>query len=395
MVRARARSAGVLALTAALVAGCGEAEQDSGRPESPATASSNSASSNSVPEGFDAGSRWEVAAKRGEVLSEPVIAERSGRVVYLSGSNGALKMYARDVATGEVTWSSKTVPDVKGGDVHITMIDGREHVVYLAGGSRLRVYDTAARGADTAPVREMDVETSGEIETFLVQRNGVVMVNDTVVDLSTGEQRTFEPGSVHVPRKCRAAELDSCDTEASVRGMTTAGPLVAGPGAFEIEGRWNSNDVVRSESERAGFPVPDVMSPDGSTVLAAWPPLVGGSQLWGLHDADAGDVLAVTPCEVEEFEPRTSPNGRYVFNGPLVFDLHEQKAHCVDDGAVTVTAVSGGTAYGHDRKDGRAAAVPLGTGERSDVDVAPDAAGETAGVFGFEARSGFSVSPRS
>lgn len=167
MVRARARSAGVLALTAALVAGCGEAEQDSGRPESPATASSNSASSNSVPEGFDAGSRWEVAAKRGEVLSEPVIAERSGRVVYLSGSDGALKMYARDVATGEVTWSSKTVPDVKGGDVHITMIDGREHVVYLAGGSRLRVYDTAARGADTAPVREMDVETSGEIETFL------------------------------------------------------------------------------------------------------------------------------------------------------------------------------------------------------------------------------------
>ncbi|WP_153461337.1 hypothetical protein [Streptomyces kaniharaensis] len=396
-------------------------------PSQSAVPSRSAAPAKPIPAAFDSTRGWEVAAGKDGNLGGPAVASDAGLILFrsISEDKKTASVLAYDAKTGAIRWRSKPVAnptrDSLDADamVFVTHKAGKEYAVLAVTGTeggdgvnrasgvtRLAAYDTASSG-EAAPVKETTVPDKAT--GYGVQRDGGLATvqlagSAAVVDVLSGQVTTYRRNdpALNAPKPCELA-IGSCNTSTGVAGLTSAGPLVQGFGAFWVLGGWFSGDVVpagASPMVGAGK-VMAYGSPDGR-VVAAWP-LTGHDNdrsIWAVHDGGTGQALATVECTGKKAEPRLSADGRYLIAGLAVFDLQEKKGYCFEaTGArnpVQLTTVDkDGTAYGNAKTpdqatgslrdtptsvtlaNGQASALPAGT-------LVPDLIAADAAVFGID-----------
>ncbi|WP_020496585.1 hypothetical protein [Sciscionella marina] len=345
-------------------------------------------SAQQIPDAFDRARGW-VAKDHGTGLEHPVVAARSGLVLFTESANdGGIRVLAKDARTGATRWASRTLklPDT-GQNYHSvstslfgTTENGKDYAVLAATGTEggdtvnkprdvttLQIFDVAAMRDQGEPARVVTVPESAQ--DFIPQNDGNLLVrlgsSTAVVDVRSGRDTGYrhQDAALHAPKEC-THEIGDCNQGITVSGMTPKGPLVQGFGAFWVPGGWFSGDVLPpgAQQESGSQEVKTVGTPDGRAVVAAWPSANDSSddRVWAVHDAATGKVEASVPCAQSDLDdsgsgkrgvPVLSGDGRYLIAGQVVFDLAAKKGICLAENesreAVTVSAVDrDGTGYG-------------------------------------------------
>ncbi|WP_329621413.1 hypothetical protein OG357_13720 [Streptomyces sp. NBC_01255] len=371
----------------------------------------------SVPTAYDAAKGWDetLAWVPGSVWTVPVaVVPRQEAVALMRVSSDGYTLRVRAGATGELRWTSvpwrpptpvegaqgdpesgeaAEIPDVTGVEQ-----DGRGYVVAYAHGMRgkdalhegaevvrLAVYAADASGSSVKPLREIDVPVSADPGEVRVRADGGRLLVawgeegmypqlSHTVDVVTGAVTPYkEPDKLL--RQCEDG-VGGCSGNRVV-AASADGPLVAaGSGGFGVPGRWFSDDVrpdgVAAKAGFLGNWNGEVYGVGAGRLLAQWDTVgeAGADALpvWSVHDVRTGRLQARMACGYEEtrgvgssdaerdYSVITSPSGRYLAAGPVVFDLERKKGICLEGDGDRKTIVlaslrDDGTAYGQVQED--------------------------------------------
>ncbi|MER5495161.1 hypothetical protein [Streptomyces sp. NPDC002490] len=403
--------AGALAAVV-LLAGCGGSGDGSGKggsegPGERKPSAVKKAAPLDVPPGYRSAQGWDetLAWVPRSVFTIPAEVTED-QVGAMQASSDGYTVRVRDAADGKVRWTSAAwqpptpVEGAEGGpesdDARVEIpglstveIDGSDHFVAWAHGLRgkdelhegteilrLAVYPADARGTGVKPLREIDVPLSASPGEFDLHggQDGRLLVSwgddgpfpssTAVVDLVSGKVTVHEDSDTLLPE---CAEQLSC-VGGRVVGVADGTPLVTvDGGGFGLAGRWHSDAVIPP-----GAPKTSGWSPNGlvygttdGRVLAAWRPKPfaegeAAHPVWSVHDMRTGQLLASMRCANEVPQSArgkrdsgvgTSLNGRFLFAGPVTFDLERKKGLCLagDGNRKTVLVASvddRGAAYG-------------------------------------------------
>ncbi|MFJ8017580.1 hypothetical protein [Streptomyces sp. NPDC096339] len=328
-------------------------------------------------------------------------------VAYVTVSEDGYVTQAREASTGRILftgkpWEPPTSMSQAGrygydGDwvelpsVSTAFQDGREYVVTWAHGIlgedalnkgkevvRLAVYPADASGDTVAPQREIDIP---------VQTLGANRGNDAadlrVEDYGTGLQVHWtgsSSGAVAVDLATGTIDTcgDSCAKGAAGEIRTGKGWLVQDTvfGSFQVPGAWTAFDAIPpGASAKKGEVSTDGVyrSVTRGHVFSSWHTQADKilSPLTAVHEAATGKLETSMPCEIRHDHAVASPNGRFVADGTVAFDLQRRQGTCLSKNEqrkedVFVTAVTdAGTAYGtvgNGRGDASTAEVDLAGG---------------------------------
>ncbi|MFF3430700.1 hypothetical protein [Streptomyces sp. NPDC002602] len=406
-----ARSVGGVVLAAVLVVGCSGGngdgrEQDKNGITQPGDEAKPLAALQ-VPSAYDPAKGWDATLTwvPGVVRTIPVTAApRSGVIAMMRAAPNGYTVEARAADTGKPRWFSgpwnPPTPvegaqgDAESGrageipDVMTIEQDGREYLLAYAHGMRgkdslhegaevvrLAVYAADASGSSVKPLREIDVPVSADPgEVRVGSTGGRILVawgsdeafpeSAAAVDVATGKVDAYEKPNGMLPQ---CATTVACATS-HVMAATADGPLVGmSTGGFGIPGRWFSDAVrpsgIKPQTGLVGLWNGHVYGVAGGHVLAGWS--TGGTfgapnaPLWSVHDVRTGRLKARMTCahpvtdsnKARDYPMITSPDGRFLAAGPVVFDLKRGKGICLEsDGNRKTIALASirddGTAYG-------------------------------------------------
>lgn len=184
------------------------------------------------------------------------------------------------------------------------------------------------------------------------------------VDVATGKVDLYQKPNGLLSQ---CATTVACSST-RVMAATPDGPLASmGTGGFGIPGRWFSDDVrppgLEAKTGIVGSWNGDAYGVADGNLLVGWS--TGGKfgapndPLWSVHDVRTGKLRASMICahdvaasdEARDYPVITSPDGRYLAAGPVVFDLKRGKGTCLEgDGDRKTIALAAirddGTAYG-------------------------------------------------
>ncbi|MFI0813894.1 hypothetical protein [Streptomyces echinatus] len=367
----------------------------------------------SVPAAYDAAKGWDETLNwvPGSVGSLPVtVAPRTGAVALMYVASNGYTIKARAADTSQVRWTSApwqapmplegAAGDPAEGkaaeipDVTVVEQDGHEYVVAYAHGIRgkddlhrgtevvrFAVYPADATGTSVKPLRQIDIPVTADPgEVHVSTTGGQVLVGwgdegaypdaSAAVDVATGRTVTYDNADSLLPQ---CAQADVC-SGSRVMAATADGPLVEmGDGGFGMPGRWFS-DAVRPSgvAARTGF----LQNWNGTAYGAADGHLLAGwrtadkdgsetDPVWSVHDLRTGRLQTSMTCGYDlgggindsnygakrEYPVVTSPDGRYLAAGPVVFDLRKKKGICLagddDRKSIAISSIrDDGTAYG-------------------------------------------------
>ncbi|WP_405772794.1 hypothetical protein OHU34_46020 (plasmid) [Streptomyces sp. NBC_00080] len=406
-----ATSVGGVLLAAALAAGCSGGNGDSRDQDKNGFAQpSNEAKPLAelhVPSAYDPAKGWDATLNwvPGAVRTIPVTAApRSGAIAMLHVASNGYTVEAKAADTGKARWISApwnpptpvegAEGDAESGelgeipDVTAVEQDGREYVLAYAHGMRgkdslhegaevvrLAVYAADGSGTSVKPLREIDVPVSADPgQVHVGSTGGRVLVawggseafprSASAVDVATGKVDSYQKPNGLLSQ---CATTVACSST-RVTAATPDGPLVSmGTGGFGIPGRWFSDDVrphgLEAKTGIVGSWNGDAYGVADGNLLVGWSR--GGKfgapndPLWSVHDVRTGKLRASMICahhvadsnEARDYPVITSPDGRYLAAGPVVFDLKRGKGTCLEgDGDRKTIALAAirddGTAYG-------------------------------------------------
>ncbi|KIF01422.1 hypothetical protein PL81_35625 [Streptomyces sp. RSD-27] len=320
--------------------------------------------------------------------SKPPVAvgARTDTVAYIMTAADGYVTRVRQASTGRILFTSRpwkpptSMSDAgkygyEGGSVELPSVstavqDGREYVVTWAHGIvgtdaiskgrevvRLMVHPADASGDAAPPLREIDVpvETHGP--------NGGNDEDDLrVEDYGTGLQVHWNgPSHGSVAVNPTTGAIDACG-DACTPGVgevkTGKGWLVRDfYGSFLVPGVWTAFDSIPPGASA----VKGRVSMDGiyrsatrGHVLSSWhtPADQILTPLTAVHDAETGRLEASLPCETKHTGAVSSPDGRFIADGTVAFDLQRRQGICLSPSeqrrqGVFVQAITAeGTAYG-------------------------------------------------
>ncbi|WP_345678208.1 hypothetical protein [Yinghuangia aomiensis] len=298
---------------------------------------------------------------------------------------------ARKADDGTVLWSSKPLGPLSAQrtpELHVISTEGGEYVVVVrrgvvppAGIARSRdllvvdSFPVSAEGRDVAPTAHLEREVTGGLDNAVaaVGDGGVLFPGTADGNGTAQEGALWDPftGAVS-PVAVGAPVTRSCSTKRSgctVQDVpvlpTAAGVLTTEQPAsdelrFGIPGRWTSASIAPHGANRGR-----VIQVVGGTVLIGWYHDNDGSTVYALHDLTTGDLLVSAACDIgvasnsgspPELTALSSPEGRYVAVGSLLFDLSARTAQCYSGdkttrGVLFAALTDSGTAYGTLRDD--------------------------------------------
>ncbi|GAA1537096.1 hypothetical protein GCM10009730_52940 [Streptomyces albidochromogenes] len=319
-----------------------------------------------VPSAYANDRGWEITG----ASPEYAVAASAGRVGLLERVSATrFRLRTVDAAGGRTRWTGDAWQPLSD-PAHFPRLlavakDGREFFVTWSYGKvgedalssadmivALDVYDVRDGAQRRVELPWADVPSvTGDGPGVLVSDGGA---DSAVVDPLTGLVTRVAAKDLRYPKGC-----GECRTQTQVRAVTEKGLLVSGRREFWVRGGWHSRTRAPGGTEAASG-VPTSVA-DGR-VLAKWRKKRGSEgaadyDVWAVHDATTGKVLARAQCRRPAIEPGTypraalSPEGRYVVAGSLGFDLETGSGHCFEepDGTrpLSLTAVTDtGVAYG-------------------------------------------------
>ncbi|MFD7325286.1 hypothetical protein ACFV9D_30020 [Streptomyces sp. NPDC059875] len=414
----RAAKATVLAvLTAAVLAGCSNAQSTDGKNDrdAPAGTEAKPLAAMSVPPAYDGAKGWDetlpwVPGSADAVPVAVVPGAKAVAVLTLASNGFAVQSKAAD--SGKVRWVSATwspplqmdgakeageIPEVTGVEQ-----DGQAFVVVSAHGMagkddlhegtevvRLAVYAAEGEGTGLKPLREIDVPVSADAGDVRVSAEGSRLLvaygepgpypqRSAAVDVVTGKVTPYKNAGELLPQ-CAGKSLECGWARVVAAGST--GPLVGLGRGFGVPGAWFS-DAVRPEGADATYGFGswngDVYGVEGGRFLAQWhrSDKDGSSEpsAWSVHEVASGKLLARTECDYDalptvtsqgnfrDFPVVSSPSGRFLAAGPVAFDMERKQGICLQgDGnrkTITVSAIADdGVAYGEIDDDASGAKV--------------------------------------
>ncbi|MEV5279747.1 hypothetical protein ACFYMW_25775 [Streptomyces sp. NPDC006692] len=355
-----------------------------------------------LPSGYDTSRGWDADLPwlPPKVRSIPVTpVNESGGVGLLQAASGGYSVSVHEAASGAIRWSGKswTPPaEVDGAegdgsaaaeipDLTAVAVSGREYVVAWAHGMQgkdqlhsgrevvdLLVYPADGKGKDLAPTHTISVPVSARPgQVHVTGADGALLVSwggdglygtsAAKVDVATGTVTAFGKADGLLPQ---CADTVGCSGSV-VMSATAQGPVVAmGSGGFGVPDGWLSSSVkpdgVNAKSGFLGALNGRAYGATGTSILASWRTGEYGdaTPVWAVHDTASGRIKAQMSCAAKEssgssgsYAVVSSPNGRYLAAGPVVFDLETKKGLCLQgDGnrrTINIASVSdAGVAYG-------------------------------------------------
>ncbi|MEV1046763.1 hypothetical protein [Streptomyces sp. NPDC049916] len=318
----------------------------------------------SVPPPYTTDRGWEIIGSSPEVA----VSHTSGLLAYLERSAGdRYRLRTVDTATGRLGWRGQAwrPPD----PLHYPRLatvarDDRQYFVTWSYGKvgdgmspsstfvSLDLYDVTDGARERVEVPwsgAPDVSTSGP---------GIVIsdgrANSVLIDPVTATVSELSADELTYPKGCRA-----CAQLTEVHGQTTGGLLVGGAREFWVNEGWFSRDVAPRGTDRTSGVATSVTS---GQVLARWSldrkaKRARTHELWAVHDAASGKVVASVECHRPAIEPGAypqavlSPAGDRLVAGNLAFDLRAGRGHCFEDESgvphlTLATVTDDGIAYG-------------------------------------------------
>ncbi|WP_420169071.1 hypothetical protein [Streptomyces violaceoruber] len=317
-----------------------------------------------VPPQYATGRGWEIIGSSPDVA----VSHTTGLLAYLERSEGnRYRLRTVEAATGELGWRGKwwQQPDPLHYPKLATVTKGdRQYFVTWSYG---KVGDGLSPSSTFIALDLYDV-TNGNRQRVEVPWSGAPDVhtdgpdivisdakaNSTLVDPVTGEVSELAANRLKYPKGCTA-----CKQLTEVHGQTAEGLLVGGAREFWVRGGWFSRNVAPKGTDRGSGVV---TSTAPGQVLAKWSPAkktkrAATHELWAVHDAATGEVLASVECHRPAIKPGRypqavlSPSGAYLVAGNLAFDLEAKQGRCFEDedGAAHLslaTVTDDGIAYG-------------------------------------------------
>ncbi|MFJ5891915.1 hypothetical protein [Streptomyces californicus] len=317
-----------------------------------------------VPPQYATGRGWEIIGSSPDVA----VSHATGLLAYLERSEGnRYRLRTVEAATGELGWRGKSwqQPDPLHYPKLATVTKGDRQ--YFLTWSYGKVGDGLSPSSTFIALDLYDV-TNGNRQRVEVPWSGAPDVhtdgpdivisdakaNSTLVDPVTGEVSELASDRLKYPKGCTA-----CKQLTEVHGQTAEGLLVGGAREFWVRGGWFSRNVAPKGTDRASGVV---TSTAPGQVLAKWSPAkktkrAATHELWAVHDAATGEVLASVECHRPAIQPGRypqavlSPSGAYLVAGNLAFDLEAKQGRCFEDedGAAHLslaTVTDDGIAYG-------------------------------------------------
>ncbi|MFI1187286.1 hypothetical protein [Streptomyces californicus] len=350
-----------------LLATCGgDPDRDDGKGAVKGTAqpSAGPVTRLAVPPRYATNRGWEIIGASPDVA----VSHTTGLVAYLERSEGnRYRLRTVEAATGELGWRGKPwqQPDPLRHPKLATVTKGdRQYFVTWSYG---KVGDGLSPSSTFVALDLYDV-TNGNRQRVEVPWSGAPDVhtdgpgivisdakaNSTLVDPVTGKVSELAADELKYPKGCTA-----CKQLTEVHGQTAGGLLVGGAREFWVRGGWFSRSVAPEGTEK-GSGVVTATAP--GQVLARWSPAkkterAATHELWAVHDAATGEVLASVECHRPAIRPGRypqavlSPSGAYLVAGNLAFDLEAEQGRCFEDedGAAHLslaTVTDDGVAYG-------------------------------------------------
>ncbi|MFE7054220.1 hypothetical protein ACFVAO_03270 [Streptomyces californicus] len=317
-----------------------------------------------VPPQYATGRGWEIIGSSPDVA----VSHATGLLAYLERSEGnRYRLRTVEAATGELGWRGKPwqQPDPLHYPKLATVTKGDRQ--YFLTWSYGKVGDGLSPSSTFIALDLYDV-TNGNRQRVEVPWSGAPDVhtdgpdivisdakaNSTLVDPVTGEVSELAADKLKYPKGCTA-----CKQLTEVHGQTAEGLLVGGAREFWVRGGWFSRNVAPKGTDRGSGVV---TSTAPGQVLAKWSPAkktkrAATHELWAVHDAATGEVLASVECHRPAIQPGRypqavlSPSGAYLVAGNLAFDLEAKQGRCFEDedGAAHLslaTVTDDGIAYG-------------------------------------------------
>ncbi|MFG3424300.1 hypothetical protein [Streptomyces californicus] len=317
-----------------------------------------------VPPQYATGRGWEIIGTSPDVA----VSHTTGLLAYLERSEGnRYRLRTVEAATGELGWRGKPwqQPDPLHYPKLATVTKGDRQ--YFLTWSYGKVGDGLSPSSTFIALDLYDV-TNGNRQRVEVPWSGAPDVhtdgpdivisdakaNSTLVDPVTGEVSELAADRLKYPKGCTA-----CKQLTEVHGQTAEGLLVGGAREFWVRGGWFSRNVAPKGTDRGSGVV---TSTAPGQVLAKWSPAkktkrAATHELWAVHDAATGEVLASVECHRPAIQPGRypqavlSPSGAYLVAGNLAFDLEAKQGRCFEDedGAAHLslaTVTDDGIAYG-------------------------------------------------
>ncbi|MFF6925079.1 hypothetical protein [Streptomyces californicus] len=317
-----------------------------------------------VPPQYATGRGWEIIGSSPDVA----VSHTTGLLAYLERSEGnRYRLRTVEAATGELGWRGKPwqQPDPLHYPKLATVTKGDRQ--YFLTWSYGKVGDGLSPSSTFIALDLYDV-TNGNRQRVEVPWSGAPDVhtdgpdivisdakaNSTLVDPVTGEVSELAADRLKYPKGCTA-----CKQLTEVHGQTAEGLLVGGAREFWVRGGWFSRNVAPKGTDRGSGVV---TSTAPGQVLAKWSPAkktkrAATHELWAVHDAATGEVLASVECHRPAIQPGRypqavlSPSGAYLVAGNLAFDLEAKQGRCFEDedGAAHLslaTVTDDGIAYG-------------------------------------------------
>ncbi|MBD3545498.1 hypothetical protein [Streptomyces sp. JV180] len=317
-----------------------------------------------VPPQYATGRGWEIIGTSPDVA----VSHATGLLAYLERSEGnRYRLRTVEAATGKRGWRGKPwqQPDPLHYPKLATVTKGDRQ--YFLTWSYGKVGDGLSPSSTFIALDLYDV-TNGNRQRVEVPWSGAPDVhtdgpdivisdakaNSTLVDPVTGEVSELASDKLKYPKGCTA-----CKQLTEVHGQTAEGLLVGGAREFWVRGGWFSRNVAPKGTDRGSGVV---TSTAPGQVLAKWSPAkktkrAATHELWAVHDAATGEVLASVECHRPAIQPGRypqavlSPSGAYLVAGNLAFDLEAKQGRCFEDedGAAHLslaTVTDDGIAYG-------------------------------------------------
>ncbi|MGW4358672.1 hypothetical protein ACWEKU_07915 [Streptomyces californicus] len=317
-----------------------------------------------VPPQYATGRGWEIIGSSPDVA----VSHTTGLLAYLERSEGnRYRLRTVEAATGELGWRGKPwqQPDPLHYPKLATVTKGDRQ--YFLTWSYGKVGDGLSPSSTFIALDLYDV-TNGNRQRVEVPWSGAPDVhtdgpdivisdakaNSTLVDPVTGEVSELAADKLKYPKGCTA-----CKQLTEVHGQTAEGLLVGGAREFWVRDGWFSRNVAPKGTDRGSGVV---TSTAPGQVLAKWSPAkktkrAATHELWAVHDAATGEVLASVECHRPAIQPGRypqavlSPSGAYLVAGNLAFDLEAKQGRCFEDedGAAHLslaTVTDDGIAYG-------------------------------------------------
>ncbi|MHC3452361.1 hypothetical protein [Streptomyces prasinus] len=385
------RAALAVILAGVLVAGCG-ADGDGGPDKSGAgrgEGAHGSLAKLTVPAAYDSGRGWDQVLDwvPEDAAADPVATDGE-TVAYLVRSGDGYAVQARDGATGEVRWTGAPyrtppmAPDAPGAveipGVGIVRQGGRTYVVVWATGERtgdalgksedvvqVGIYPADASGGSVAPLHRVSVTVDTQESAVEVRDSGaglLIMWRDAghhsaALDMESGKVTRYDGAAALIP----GCESTTCLDSRAV-AVTVKGPVINGAqGGMGVPDGWRGEDVAPEGVEAgrtfvSGEQNGTLTGVHDGRFVARWRQAGdSGASVRSAHDLADGRLLASTACEEDgqepELPPAASPNGAYLAQGTVLFDVKAGKGLCLAGDetrrSVRIGAVSdSGTAYG-------------------------------------------------